>query len=339
MRQETNPVYIYAPAWRDTAAGIKVLHLLCHRLNSNSIPTWMVIERKNSKFDLTNPDLNTPILTKANRDFHFKQEKIPIVIYPETIIGNPLQAKFVIRYALNYSEAFGKISKRNKSFAFEYCYSADLKQDFPNADVLWIPSFHLNEIPRSNEPKISLLYAGKYRALIGIPPILKQREDLIEIYRSGRKKQSREAVMHLLSIARCLFLYENSMLSLEARLAGVPVVELRSELNERSIGKDETGTKGICNSDSDAALDIARKELQAFRSEYQLLEEKIDGLLKSCYVNWLDSANSETYSKPIQIPRKYFFASANDFSLGLAMMKKFGIFKTLKKVLESKFKD
>jgi len=332
-------VYIYAPGWRDSSAGIKVLHMLCHRLNSLGIPCWLVIQNNRPRNNCLNPKLKTPMLTKDIRDHHFKSKLLPIVVYPETIINNPLNAKFVVRYILNYAEAFGKKTRKKQIDTYQYCYSLDLTADFPNAEVIWLPGFELSEIPINHGGEISLLYAGKYRSLIGSPPILKNRKDLVEIFRSGPKKQTRAEVMHLLSKAKCLYLYENSMLSLEARLAGVPVIELESDLNLRSIGKNETGTSGICHSDSDENLMEARNQLKDFRNDYLLLDHVIDATLKNKYQIWLEVACTKDYSHPISIPRATFLFSKNDLLLGFAMFRKYGILKTLRKVIESKFRN
>ena len=122
-------------------------------------------------------------------------------------------------------------------------------------------------MPRE-DARVALLYAGKYRALVGKPPILKTRSDIVEIYRDGPKKQTRNQVLELMENAKCIYLYENSMISLEARLAGVPVVKLESPLFEKTIGVNETGLKGITNNDSAESISKAREELLNFRQDY-----------------------------------------------------------------------
>ena len=313
--------------------------MLCHRLNSIGIPSWLVIQSNGPRKNYLNAKLKTPMLTNDIRDYHFKTKLLPIVVYPETIVNNPLKASFIVRYILNYAEEFGKQNRKKQIDTFQYCYSRDITADFPNAEVIWLPSFDLSEIPINHGGKISLLYAGKYRSLIGSPPILKSRKDLVEIFRSGPKKQTRAEVMHLLSKAKCLYLYENSMLSLEARLAGVPVIELESDLNLRSIGKNETGTSGICHSDSDENLMVARNELKDFRNKYLLLDHEIDATLKNSYQNWLDVACTKDYRHPISIPKSTFLFSKNDLLLGFAMIRKYGMLKTLRKVIESKLRN
>jgi hypothetical protein len=111
---------IFSPSYRETSGGIVVLHKLCHLLNEIGFeayvcPQFNIFEvsarnfprklasfllsefrRKKSDFRL-NESFNTPLIDgvkeKSLDDF--------IVIYPEIISGNPLEAKNVVRWLLH----------------------------------------------------------------------------------------------------------------------------------------------------------------------------------------------------------------------------------------------
>lgn len=83
--------------------GIKILHKLCHTINklggdarllfiNSSEPSSQTIGFHDDTW--TNKELNTPVLKREDQDFI----QDAYVLYPETIIANPVKAKRVIRY-------------------------------------------------------------------------------------------------------------------------------------------------------------------------------------------------------------------------------------------------
>lgn len=105
-RVERAPYYIVAPRYIGTSAGIRALHLLCHWLNLKGERAFMALQYvelgPNVSFDL-----QTPILTPEIVDYHYQQGLQPIVIYPEVVAGNPLEADCVVRWLLNFPGLLG----------------------------------------------------------------------------------------------------------------------------------------------------------------------------------------------------------------------------------------
>lgn len=107
---------IVTPGYDDNAGGIVVLHQLCDRLNhlGHEAYLWPLYKpvlsftnpfktlylffryfRKTLKYGFKkNPKLNT--LTASYRDL-----ENAIIVYPEVIVGNPLRAKYVVRWLLH----------------------------------------------------------------------------------------------------------------------------------------------------------------------------------------------------------------------------------------------
>lgn len=83
---------IYAPPYDEKSGGITVLHKLCHELRQLGEEVYLYpmfsVHQQN-----TNPEWNTSFTTLLRKN--------DIVIYPEIVIGNPLNAKRVVRYLLN----------------------------------------------------------------------------------------------------------------------------------------------------------------------------------------------------------------------------------------------
>ena len=90
-----HPYYIVAPGYRETSSGICVLHYLCHALNLEGRDAFIVGDVA------VNPLLKTPLLTEEIKRQHIEQNRVPIAVYPEVTVGNPLGASVVVRYLLN----------------------------------------------------------------------------------------------------------------------------------------------------------------------------------------------------------------------------------------------
>src|SRR5206468_9783222 len=80
------------------SGGIRALHRLCHLLNEAGYSARLLPNRLDLPF-ATNPAWNTPLHSGSIGD--------GIVIYPEVVSGNPLLARRVVRWALNFPGKLG----------------------------------------------------------------------------------------------------------------------------------------------------------------------------------------------------------------------------------------
>ncbi|AZK60963.1 hypothetical protein [Pectobacterium versatile] len=105
---------IMAPEYTESSGGVMVLHKLCHLLNSCGEKSYMhpmmdnyfkyQLKRLRHKITLrktkyrTNLAFNTPVLSELTAD----DLENSIIIYPETVAGNPLRAKNIVRWFLHH---------------------------------------------------------------------------------------------------------------------------------------------------------------------------------------------------------------------------------------------
>lgn len=106
---ESRNFIIYAPPYRADSGGIIVLHKLCHMLNEQGYKAYIWPDRLGTKQTYrkkirnqffpkhykTNPEFNTPVATAS--DLHEQS----LVVYAETVMGNPLKAHRVARWLLH----------------------------------------------------------------------------------------------------------------------------------------------------------------------------------------------------------------------------------------------
>ena len=328
-----HPIYIYAPAYLEVSAGIRALHYLCHSLNQTGYLSWMVIHGMASgDTPLVNPNLNTPILNSEIRDLHFNCGEVPIVIYPETIPGNPLKAQVVVRWILNYPGALA--GPRNFSVSERLiAYSKDISiYHGEKAPVLFLPPLDIREIYKvkeslGNSPRTNrvLLYAGKYRGFVGNPilPRWAPRE-ITEIWREGPLKQSREEVLELLATSSCLFIFENSTLITESVLLGTPVILIRSTFFDSLIAENELGSNGTAWSDLENPTESALSTIEGAHARYLESIDQFFSDLKKEAIIWQELASKSDYLSPIFLPNFIKLISRHRISLALQIIKSQG---------------
>lgn len=242
-----HPYFIYTPRWIDESAGIKVLHLLCHALNISGNQAYLIFtEPCFLNQPRINPALKTPILTQEQADAFFEANLNPIVIYSETIPGNPLGAQVEVRYLLNYPGALGGDETFQRD-ALIWAYAKSISETYKgfeddySPNVLFLPAIDPREfVFTEKKENYQTSYAGKYRAFMGIPPKVGSLENF-EILREGPKSQPRHIAMNILRNAQVAYIFENSSVITEAILSGTTVALVKSSFFENVIADSELG--------------------------------------------------------------------------------------------------
>lgn len=344
--QRDHPIYIYVPGYIEESAGIRALHYLCHALNQSGHLSWLVVHGliSNDRSSV-NAELNTPVLTNEIRDQHFKAGLAPIVIYPETIPGNPLKAQVVIRWILNYPGILGGPKTFERS-DYAMAYSAKIAQEYSeHMPVLFLPPLDIREIEQArkefgNLERTSevLIYAGKYRGFVGNPILPRWAPSrYTEIWREGPYKQDRKEVLRLLATSSCLFIFENSTLITESVLLGCPVILIRSTFFDSLIAETELGVHGAAWSDEkdpmqSACSSIDLSEQQYIHSIYTFFDR-----LEQEAEKWNEKAKEFDYISPILLPNFTSLISRHRIALALQILRTQG-FITLLRVVRSFFR-
>ena len=328
-----HPYFIYAPRWINSSAGIKALHFLCHSLNMSGQRAYLVMtEAPHLDQPRINPNLNTPILSQEISDAYFNAQINPVVIYSETIPGNPLNANFIVRYLMNYSGALGG----PKTFPEEdyiLAFSKMIAEDYSNANkteepkVLFIPPIDPREFSKKTEKEpYQVVYAGKYRSFIGKPPAVGELPT-VEIFRDGPRMQTRDQVKEILKNATILYSFENSSIVTESILSGTPARFVPNEFLGEIIAEKELGNGGIVLGDTPQDITDAQKSIDAGISKYY---ESVDTYLIDLtgFINDTQKKASHLgFTNPISVPIHGQLISRHRLSLAIQILRNQGIAK------------
>lgn len=244
-----HPYYICAPPWSYASAGVRALYLLCHALNRTGHAAFIVHTPFSWRFrhPWTNHDLKAPMLEEWQAEEHLSRGLCPIVLYPEVVEGNPLDASVVVRWILNFP---GLLGGHTQYEATEVCfgYSRELAAAAGAPDqVLHLPTvdtriFHppLGPVERAG----SCFFASKYTHVHG-GTLLPITDGSFEITRWREDSLTPGQIADLFRRCEVFYAYENTALATEAVLCGCPAVFLPNPFLTEQIGREELGTDGF----------------------------------------------------------------------------------------------
>jgi glycosyltransferase involved in cell wall biosynthesis len=216
------PYYIFAMDYHQQSAGIRVLHYLCHALNESGMEAYVTCEH-------TDPHLRTPALTEAILKQHFGSGRIPIMVYPEIIEGDPFAAGgLVVRWLLNRPGHIGGNESYPASdlvFTFDQSYVPGGW----HSEVLHIPTcdlsiFNNNDNPLDYKRDLVCYYAHKYLFFGG--KLTQHVENAVSICKD--QQLTRQEIAALLRRSKYLYVYEQTAMITEALLCGCPVSVIES---------------------------------------------------------------------------------------------------------------
>jgi GT2 family glycosyltransferase len=216
------PFYIFAPDYRNTSGGIRILHYFCHILNELGEEAYLVNAVE------TSPKLRTPILTYERMREHFLAGKNPITVYPEVVDTNPFSTPLIMRWLLNVPGHLGKpVQFEDKDIICYYepwCLPEDMDGQFLHVDPLNYAVFNNLDNPDDHDRTFECVYANKY--YIQGDPIKEEHQGLTSL---GQEiKRTPEEIASILRKAKVLYVYEPSGIINEAQACGCPVLLVRT---------------------------------------------------------------------------------------------------------------
>ncbi len=264
-----SPYYIVAPRYVRTSAGIRCLHLLCHWLNRFGERAFVALYSIEGGQPVS-LDLQTPILTPAIIDYHYEVGVRPIVLYPEVVEGNPLEAECVVRWVLNFPGLLGgdfAYPKSEMPMGFSKVLAEVAGKDVP---VLHMPVLN-EEVFCPGEPRKrsgAAYYAMKYKVVhngnvFGVPA------NAIEITRDRADLQTPEEIAEILRSVEVFYVFENTALATEAVLCGCPAIFMPNPWLSKPIAVNELGWDGYAWGDEPAEIERARRTVTQGQANYR----------------------------------------------------------------------
>jgi hypothetical protein len=263
FEESKSPYYIYTTDYVEISGGIRAMHLLCHTLNIAGEEAYVTAH------GISN-ELRTPVLTDDVRDHHLAQNRAPIVVYPEIIRDNPLNAENVVRFLLNFP---GLISGEDPEWLDSDLIFTHGMHVVPNgveAHLLEIPlinsKIYNSEGVDDKERRGSLVFINRYLDRGG--KLLPITSDSLEISRRVPFRMPAE-LAKLYRSAQFMYAYEPSTACFEALLCGCPVIYLPNDLLLPARFDGYLGPDGSAWGTEPSAVEAAKKTVHLAAKKYE----------------------------------------------------------------------
>ena len=264
---------IWAPDFVKSSAGIRALYILCDQLNSMGYDSHVVFSSK------TPANLSAPLMSLKKASSLAKSGK-KIVVYPETVPGNPLDAKYVVRWVLNIPGLLGGTRIYNPNEKVFY-YSEVFKPYICNKTEgkLYLPTveediFHNNDV-KASERNLTVFYVGKST----FKPGYFEKNKALEITRTFPEKSSLGPIFRQASVFYC---FDNSsIICYEAAMCGCPTIIIPDGTQTREdYEKLELGMNGIAWGPEE--LPSAVESIKNLKPKYDQIKANFGNEIEYC---------------------------------------------------------
>jgi len=228
-----NPIYIFSPPFRESSAGIRVLHKLAIELGNHGHKVFLYwLPNKKINFKIGNLKKIKP-LTHQIIDIYNKKKLSPIVIYPEIFRSSYFSGGVKVKYILSFNKyceerdeniitfsknILSKLKKREKKKCLSVFSLLDLNKSF---------CIRYDQIKKKRRDLITF-YASKFEENYN-QKIPKSFSKYIRITRDKITSQSKFEIRKLFLRSKVFYCFEESALAHEAIMCGCPVVFIESK--------------------------------------------------------------------------------------------------------------
>jgi GT2 family glycosyltransferase len=227
LMSRKSPYYILSYDYKEESSGVRVLHYLCHFLRRLGYEAYVTGKKRS-------PKLDTPELTDTIILEHQKNGLIPIRVYPEVLLNDPLPFGVTARYLLNKPGYFlNKHSIGDDELIFFYI---EMYNIWPGrGSRLCLPATDpLLFYPRTNSKRNRSGFAVYMNHYITRGGVLDQRfKSGIEISKNNPVDYS--DLPDLFNKISVLYAYEIGAHVNEARMCGCPVVLIKNDISLNDI--------------------------------------------------------------------------------------------------------
>lgn len=274
-----HPFYIVTPNYNPASRCTKTMHLLCHWLNRSGERAYILAYGGSDT--VVNPDWHTPMLAPPLVEAHGAQGLTPIVVYSDAVVGNPLQARCVARYVLNYPGSAGG-DKVYPPDELVFGYTRRLAESVSaTTPLLHIPLAD-RAIFNPGKPRRrtgTAYYAHQYKGLHG-QDVFGLPEGAIEITKGQPDSPTPDQIADILRSVESFHIFEDSLLGMEAVLCGCPTVLRLNPHFEHLIADLDHGTDGFALGDAEEEIERARDTVIPAQFNYETMVERFLDQLK-----------------------------------------------------------
>ena len=319
------PYYVVTPPFRQTSGGVRAMHYLCHALNLAGQEAYV-------DTSTVATHLRTPFLREDIKAFHIQCGRKPIVIYPEVVNDNPLNAEHVVRYLLNN---VGKINSRPVKWQTSdliYSHGVDIIPSGVHAELLQIPlidrSVYFNRGIEPSQRNGSLVFINRYLAAGGTLNSITDGAAEISFRVPNRTP---EELAELYSSAEVLYTYEQSTCCYEAMLCGCPVVYIPNPVMLPTEPVCHLGRGGWAWGTDPEQLAFAKTSIHQIDLTYQELEKYFWNELAF----FVSLTQARTKRSPSQEPQALLLPAKDPVSAGITLYERNDLDEALWQLLDA----
>ena len=275
------PIWIDAPSYEPLSGGVRAMNLLCHYLGRLGYDAFIIDRprQNNAPFPLRYLDRSTVARQR-------REGREPIVVYPEVAVGNPRQARFVVRYLLNKPGLL--VPGAEASYGPDDYFIDGAREHAPNgvrSFDLFMPLVDRSVYwsPRGGSRRDGFVVFTN-RAVMDeatLPDWLNPR-----IVLSMKEPRTHAELGVLYRQSRAMVTFERTSAIFEALSCGCPVICIANEHFNEATYQPRFRNGGVIWGWRESELEAAAQKTATFRSVYRELELSLDERIQTAF-DWI----------------------------------------------------